>query len=252
MCIRDRGRHRQVGLRFGGRSVDPRDQRHGGGRGACEGEALFCVLRRACRTLFLQLPLGSCRGGARAAASFRLVLSSTRRAVGGGWRESDWESLTRQVLKEMDRKAWRRVSPNGSNFGAAWSLALPGSANLMPWGPAKALLVLAAPTAAQRLLLPRVAQSAPHCRTCRRPSPLGRHGGFLTQPPAYGLSWIEHSYPVRTAARGARKVTFGGCSDFRLVLPQQAKPHAVMISIGRGPIIDEEAMTQMLQDGRLR
>lgn len=33
---------------------------------------------------------------------------------------------------------------------------------------------------------------------------------------------------------------------------QQAKPQAVIISIGRGPIIDEEAMTQMLQDGRLR
>ncbi|CAN0236870.1 unnamed protein product [Pylaiella littoralis] len=32
----------------------------------------------------------------------------------------------------------------------------------------------------------------------------------------------------------------------------RAKPHAVIISIGRGPIIDEDAMTQMLQDGRLR
>lgn len=33
---------------------------------------------------------------------------------------------------------------------------------------------------------------------------------------------------------------------------QQAKPQAVIISIGRGPIIDEEAIAQMLQDGRLR
>eukprot|EP00903_Cladosiphon_okamuranus_P020631 g18941.t1 len=32
----------------------------------------------------------------------------------------------------------------------------------------------------------------------------------------------------------------------------RAKPQAVMISIGRGPIIDEDAMTQMLKDGRLR
>ncbi|CBN77946.1 D-isomer specific 2-hydroxyacid dehydrogenase, NAD-binding [Ectocarpus siliculosus] len=32
----------------------------------------------------------------------------------------------------------------------------------------------------------------------------------------------------------------------------RAKPHAVIISIGRGPLIDEGAMTQMLQDGRLR
>ena len=75
---------------------------------------------------------------------------------------------------------------------------------------------------------------------------------FSLSPQLTVLSWIERSYPVRTAARSARKVTFGGCSDFRLVAPQQAKPHAVMISIGRGPIIDEEAMTQMLQDGRLR
>ncbi|CAM9808118.1 unnamed protein product [Ectocarpus sp. 13 AM-2016] len=32
----------------------------------------------------------------------------------------------------------------------------------------------------------------------------------------------------------------------------RARPHAVIINIGRGPLIDEEAMTQMLRDGRLR
>ena len=33
---------------------------------------------------------------------------------------------------------------------------------------------------------------------------------------------------------------------------RQAKPSAVIISLGRGPVIDEGAMTAMLQDGRLR
>ena len=36
------------------------------------------------------------------------------------------------------------------------------------------------------------------------------------------------------------------------MLRGQAKPHAVIISVGRGPVIDEVAMTAMLQDGRLR
>lgn len=36
--ISGRGRHRQVRLHLGGRSIDPRDQGHGGSRGACTGE----------------------------------------------------------------------------------------------------------------------------------------------------------------------------------------------------------------------
>ncbi|CAN0381728.1 unnamed protein product, partial [Laminaria digitata] len=42
------------------------------------------------------------------------------------------------------------------------------------------------------------------------------------------------------------------CRLLRLRAPRQAKPHAVIINLGRGPLIDEGAMTAMLQDGRLR